>query len=384
MKRKRVIVVILIIVLVIGVIIGKSILNKKNAKPEVKVTAVKKGELKVSLSTTGVIKSRNIKNYFGGQFKVNKVNFKTGDEVKKGDVIATFDTNDISYSVKQSEINYRNAVLTRDEVYKQRDSMNSTIRSLDEKINSLKESKNPIDMQMYEALKSEREKIKPISEESIKKAENAVELAKLNLDSSKSKEGSSLGSIVADFDGVITALNLQEGSPPAGNLPAATIQDMNNLKVVININKYDVGKVAKGNTGEAIFNNEKVPGEITFIDPVAKESVTAQGSERSVIVEMELKEPLKGAKIDFEVDVNILLNKKDNVIKIPAEALKSDKKDSATVMVYENDKAVEKNIKIGIQSDTEVEVLEGLRENEEVILNPSSNLKTNSEVKKVN
>lgn len=384
MKRKRVIVVILIIVLVIGVIIGKSILNKKNAKPEVKVTAVKKGELKVSLSTTGVIKSRNIKNYFGGQFKVNKVNFKTGDEVKKGDVIATFDTNDISYSVKQSEINYRNAVLTRDEVYKQRDSMNSTIRSLDEKINSLKESKNPIDMQMYEALKSEREKIKPISEESIKKAENAVELAKLNLDSSKSKEGSSLGSIVADFDGVITALNLQEGSPPAGNLPAVTIQDMNNLKVVININKYDVGKVAKGNTGEAIFNNEKVPGEITFIDPVAKESVTAQGSERSVIVEMELKEPLKGAKIDFEVDVNILLNKKDNVIKIPAEALKSDKKDSATVMVYENDKAVEKNIKIGIQSDTEVEVLEGLRENEEVILNPSSNLKTNSEVKKVN
>lgn len=384
MKRKRVIVVILIIVLVIGVIIGKSILNKKNAKPEVKVTAVKKGELKVSLSTTGVIKSRNIKNYFGGQFKVNKVNFKTGDDVKKGDVIATFDTNDISYSVKQSEINYRNAVLTRDEVYKQRDSMNSTIRSLDEKINSLKESKNPIDMQMYEALKSEREKIKPISEESIKKAENAVELAKLNLDSSKSKEGSSLGSIVADFDGVITALNLQEGSPPAGNLPAATIQDMNNLKVVININKYDVGKVAKGNTGEAIFNNEKVPGEITFIDPVAKESVTAQGSERSVIVEMELKEPLKGAKIDFEVDVNILLNKKDNVIKIPAEALKSDKKDSATVMVYENDKAVEKNIKIGIQSDTEVEVLEGLRENEEVILNPSSNLKTNSEVKKVN
>lgn len=384
MKRKRVIVVILIIVLVIGVIIGKSILNKKNAKPEVKVTAVKKGELKVSLSTTGVIKSRNIKNYFGGQFKVNKVNFKTGDDVKKGDVIATFDTNDISYSVKQSEINYRNAVLTRDEVYKQRDSMNSTIRSLDEKINSLKESKNPIDMQMYEALKSEREKIKPISEESIKKAENAVELAKLNLDSSKSKEGSSLGSIVADFDGVITALNLQEGSPPAGNLPAVTIQDMNNLKVVININKYDVGKVAKGNTGEAIFNNEKVPGEITFIDPVAKESVTAQGSERSVIVEMELKEPLKGAKIDFEVDVNILLNKKDNVIKIPAEALKSDKKDSATVMVYENDKAVEKNIKIGIQSDTEVEVLEGLRENEEVILNPSSNLKTNSEVKKVN
>lgn len=384
MKRKRVIVVILIIVLVIGVIIGKSILNKKNAKPEVKVTAVKKGELKVSLSTTGVIKSRNIKNYFGGQFKVNKVNFKTGDDVKKGEVIATFDTNDISYSVKQSEINYRNAVLTRDEVYKQRDSMNSTIRSLDEKINSLKESKNPIDMQMYEALKSEREKIKPISEESIKKAENAVELAKLNLDSSKSKEGSSLGSIVADFDGVITALNLQEGSPPAGNLPAVTIQDMNNLKVVININKYDVGKVAKGNTGEAIFNNEKVPGEITFIDPVAKESVTAQGSERSVIVEMELKEPLKGAKIDFEVDVNILLNKKDNVIKIPAEALKSDKKDSTTVMVYENDKAVEKNIKIGIQSDTEVEVLEGLRENEEVILNPSSNLKTNSEVKKVN
>lgn len=384
MKRKRVIVVILIIVLVIGVIIGKSILNKKNAKPEVKVTAVKKGELKVSLSTTGVIKSRNIKNYFGGQFKVNKVNFKTGDDVKKGDVIATFDTNDISYSVKQSEINYRNAVLTRDEVYKQRDSMNSTIRSLDEKINSLKESKNPIDMQMYEALKSEREKIKPISDESIKKAENAVELAKLNLDSSKSKEGSSLGSIVADFDGVITALNLQEGSPPAGNLPAVTIQDMNNLKVVININKYDVGKVAKGNTGEAIFNNEKVPGEITFIDPVAKESVTAQGSERSVIVEMELKEPLKGAKIDFEVDVNILLNKKDNVIKIPAEALKSDKKDSTTVMVYENDKAVEKNIKIGIQSDTEIEVLEGLKENEEVILNPSSNLKTNSEVKKVN
>lgn len=384
MKKKGFILIILMVILVIGVFVGKSILNKKNSKPEVKVAVVKKGELNVSLSTTGVIKSRNVKNYFGGQFKVIKVNFKVGDDVKKGDVIATFDTNDISYSVKQSEINYRNAVLTRDEVYKQRDSMNSTIRSLDEKISSLKESKNPIDMQMYEALKSEREKIKPISEESIKKAENAVELAKISLDSSKSKESSSLSSIVADFDGVITALNLQEGSLPTMNMPAVTIQDMNNLKVVININKYDVGKVVKGNTGEAIFNNEKVFGEITFIDPVAKESVTAQGSERSVIVEMELKEPLKAAKIDFEVDVNILLNKKDNVIKIPAEALKSDKKDSATVMVFENNKAVEKNIKIGIQSDTEIEVLEGLRENEEVILNPSSNLKTNSEVKKVN
>lgn len=384
MKRKGFIVIILMVILVISVFVGKSIINKKNSKPEVKVTTVKKGELNVSLSTTGVIKSRNIKNYFGGQFKVNKVNFKVGDDVKKGDVIATFDTNDISYSVKQSEINYRNAVLTRDELYKQRDSVNSTIRSLDEKINSLKESKNPVDIQMYETLKSEREKVKPISEESIKKAENSVELAKLNVDSSKSKESSSSSSIVADFDGVITAINLQEGSLPAMNMPAVTIQDMNNLKVVININKYDVGKVAKGNGGEAIFNNEKVLGEITFIDPVAKESVTPQGSERSVIVEMELKEPLKAAKIDFEVDVNILLNKKDNVIKIPAEALKEAKKDSAVVMVYENNKAIEKNIKIGIQSDTEIEVLEGLKENEEVILNPSSNLKTNSEVKKAN
>jgi len=49
--------------------------------------------------------------------------------------------------------------------------------------------------------------------------------------------------------------------------------------------------------------------------------------------------------------------------------------------LVEEEKAKEKDVTLGLQSDIEAQVLEGLEEGEEVILNPRANIKDGTPVR---
>jgi len=61
--------------------------------------------------------------------------------------------------------------------------------------------------------------------------------------------------------------------------------------------------------------------------------------------------------------------------KIPVECIKYDKAYNTSVFVVENGTAKLTPVRLGLQSESEIEVVEGLKQGDKVILNPSMDLK---------
>lgn len=383
--KKKVTITAIILLALIAIIFFAKYAGKNNSGKSVgvKTTVVSKGEIKAYLTTTGVIKSKNTKDYFGPQLKVSKVNVKVGDTVKKGDVLVSYEVEDLKNSIKQAEIQYNNAVLQQKDLLNQKNSIEDKKKSLDKQISELEQLNTPESIKALQDLKNARNSIQDISEEKLKQMDNSVDLAKMSLDAAKSKLNSANANLTADFDGVVTAVNVTEGA--IGNMaqPAVTLQDLNNLKAVISLGKFDASKIALDQEAVIKANGETIKGKVNYIDPVAKKAVGPTGSDVTLTADIDLLETPKTIKVEFDADVDVLLASKENVIKVPAETIITDKNGRNYIYVVEGDKAKEKEVKLGIQSDIEAEVLEGLNEGDKIIINPSASIKDGATVKEI-
>lgn len=380
--KKRIISIILSITILVGV--GFFAMRaKKSSVKEVRVSDVSKGEVRSYLSTTAIVKSKQSKDYFGSQLKISKVNVKLGDLVKKGQVLISYDITDLNLQLKQAEIQYDNAILQRNELNNQKQDLNNKIKNLDDQIATLENSKNPTEQAMLSNLKQQRAALQPISSEKVKQVDNSVELAKASLDNIKSKYNSVKDGVLADFDGAVTSLNAVEGAMGSPAQPLITIQDTNNLKAVVALGKYDSEKVKVGQDVVVKSSGKEYKGKVAFINPSATKTQSISGTDTSLSADIDILDSVENLKIDFDVDVDILLGNVDNALRIPIESVKNDKSGKNLVYTNENGVAKEKEVKLGLKSDTQVQIVEGLTEGDKVVLNPSATLKNGDKIKEL-
>lgn len=395
MKKKYVIWAIAIVV--IGGIFYLRFQSQNKLKyTEVKTSKAAMGDIKSYLSTTATIKSKNSKDYFGLSGKVLTINVKVGDSVKSGELLVKYDTPDLNTSVKQAQIQYDNAVLAKQSEVNTNNDMNSRmadldkqIADLDSKISAAEASKNSQDVASVPTLENQRVQLKqtrdslklPFTNDQLKQADNSIELAKITLDSAKTNLSKNTDSITADFDGIVTAVNAVVGTIGNPAMVAITIQDLRNLKGVISVGKYDAAKLSIGQTAIIKTQNNQYNGKVSFIDPAAKQTVSATGTDSTLNAEIDIQNPGSDLKVGFDTDVDVLLSEANNVLKVPVEAIKTDKNDKNYIYIFQGNKAVEKEVKLGIQSDTDAQITSGVNEGDRVILNPSASLHDGSFVK---
>lgn len=348
---------------------------------EVKATTVERGDIKSYLSTTATVKSQNYKEYYGLQAKVKAVNVKVGDKVTKGTVLIMYETQDLAAAVKQAQIQYDNAVLQRKDLINQNNSIKSKINDLDIQINSLQGSSDPQSVSRLESLKQQRNALQPISDEKLKQADNGVALAKISLDSAKQKSAENKSSIIAEDDGVVTLVEAVEGSVTNGMQPVVIVQDTENLQAIASLGKYDANKIKLGQEVIIKSGSSNYKGKVSFIDPAATRVLSAAGGETTLGIKINIIDKAPDLKIDFDVDVDILLGQSSNIIKVPAEAIRNGKGNKNYIYIIENGTAREREITIGLQSDMEVEIVRGAVPGERVILNPGASIHDGTVVK---
>jgi HlyD family secretion protein len=398
MKRKTIIWI--LVLAVIGSVIIFRMSNKNKVKDVgVKTAQVQQGDIKAYLSTTGTVKSKSSKDYYPLQGKVKKVNVKVGDAVTTGQVLVEYDVMDPNLAVKQAQIQYDNSVLQKKILQNSDNQIKNNISDLDKQISDLdkqieelqkspeglqkladmKDPNNPIVKR--QTLKNTRDSLKPISNEQYKQADNAIALAKLGLDSAKQNLSKSQDKIVADIDGVVTALTAVEGTAAMAAQPAVTVQNLENLKVLVSVGKYDANRIKLDQEATVKSGDKELKAKVAAIDPAAKKSVSATGAETTLGVEIDILERAENLKIDFDTDVDVLLGQVNNVVKVPAESIRTNKAGKTFIYAVENGKAVEREVKLGLQSDMEAQIVEGAKAGEKVILNPSENIKSGTAVK---
>ena len=371
--KKRVFVIIGII-LAVALIIGAIVYNQlQNAsKPViVKVSSVSRGDVKAYLSTNAVIQSKKIKDYAGApQIAVKMISVKVGDLVRKGQVMLDYDIFDVSMAVTQADLQYKNAQLQKTDLAKQKRQIDDAIAKQDKLIKELEASINPADAMNLSAAKQKREAMQAISSEKVKLMDNSVALAKLGYDSAVARLDKVKNGLIVDFDGVVTALNAVEGSPISPGQPAIVVQQLDQLKAVMSLGKYDAPKVKVGQEVILKDGSNRYNGIVSFISPAAVKTVSATGQNISLDAEIDIKNPSPDLKIDFDISVDILVGSVKDATKIPVECIKYNKDGKSFVFKVDGTKARQVEVKLGLQSDMEAQVQNGVSSNDMLIMNP--------------
>ena len=155
---------------------------------------------------------------------------------------------------------------------------------------------------------------------------------------------------------------------------AIVVQDISNLKAIVKVGKYDAAKIAIGQVSTIMSNGKIYKAKVSQIYPTATVNTTAAGGDTTLTVELDVLEAAPQLKVNFDSDVDILLKQVLNVVKVPAEAVLTNKDGSTYLFVVSDGKAVQKIVKLGVQSDTDMEIVSGVKVGESVILNPGSTI----------
>ncbi len=170
--------------------------------------------------------------------------------------------------------------------------------------------------------------------------------------------------ITADFTGIVTSITAVEGATVTEGMQLFTLESSERVKVVINVTKYDLPKIAIGQKADVTINGKVYEGTIAKINRMATMSNTGTSS---VGVEVHIENPDENVYLGLDAKVVISTDKAENVITIPVEALNADKQGDF-VYVLENGIAVRRTVITGIASSEYIEIKEGVQESDVIIL----------------
>lgn len=175
--------------------------------------------------------------------------------------------------------------------------------------------------------------------------------------------------LVTPIAGIVTSID----QPSSGiNISPATatfsIIDPNSIYFRSNIDQGDVPKIKVGDKTTIkldSFSDKTFESKINFI------SFTPVNGETGTVYEIKFDLPKENDNLQYRIgmDGNAVISLKEvaNALTIPIDALRQDNSQTY-VLVKETNKSTltKKYVKTGIETDTNVEILEGLSENDQI------------------
>ncbi|MCU7904327.1 MAG: efflux RND transporter periplasmic adaptor subunit [Candidatus Thiodiazotropha sp. (ex Epidulcina cf. delphinae)] len=177
---------------------------------------------------------------------------------------------------------------------------------------------------------------------------------------------------------ILKILHKSEGVVSAGE-PLVEIGDPGELEIVADLLSSDAVKVEPGQS--VIIENwggrAALSGSVRRVEPFGFTKVSALGiEEQRVNVIIDFTSPkAQWSRIahGYQVDVRIVLWQGDEVLKLPLTALFRDGEDWA-VFVEQQDKARQRQVKIGRRTGLEAEILSGVTAGEHILVHPSDKI----------
>lgn len=184
--------------------------------------------------------------------------------------------------------------------------------------------------------------------------------------------------ITTPISGIVTARNVNIGSMVMGAPQAtlvANVVDISRLKVKVNVSEKDVVRLHRGEKVEVttdVFPNAVFAGSIFTISSKGDDGHTYP-------VEVVLKNVDHQLKAGMFGRVKFMPKTDGGTIIIPRESIVGSVK-NATLYVIQNNVAKVRSVVPGKEIGTDIEILSGLQEGEQVVVNGQNNLSDNAPV----
>lgn len=191
------------------------------------------------------------------------------------------------------------------------------------------------------------------------------DLAQLTYKEAEEQYYSAKKGIVADFDGIVTECTGVSGASVTEGAQLITLESSQNVKVTFDASKSDVAKLEIGQKVDVTISGNKYEGEIAKINRMA----TLNASNTPMVgVEVHLTNPDDKIILGLDAKLTVHTDSAQNTLLIPVEAINADK-NGDFLYVIENGMVARRPITCGISSDEYTEVLEGVTEEDQIIVN---------------
>ena len=183
----------------------------------------------------------------------------------------------------------------------------------------------------------------------------------------------------APFAGTVYRTDAKRGQTVQLGDPVLHFADLQRLRVRANVDQVDLGRVEVGQSVRIASN--AYPGrtwEARMAEMVP--NVVLKESRRVAEGLAEVSPPSEGLVPGMTVDVEILVDASPGALQVPAEAVFSDPAGSFFVYRVDGGRIRQARVRLGRSTVATVEVVEGLSEEDPVVLGPLVDLKDGDEV----
>jgi membrane fusion protein (multidrug efflux system) len=202
-----------------------------------------------------------------------------------------------------------------------------------------------------------------LAEAQVEQQRSALRMAQMRVDDTR---------VVAPFSGYISQRNLDVGAA-VSNQAAATsnasigilmLQEINPVKVQLEVPERDVARVAVGNVVR--LTSDAYPGR-QFSGKVARVVHALDPRTRTMGVEVDIPNPDDSLKPGMYGRVDLLLEVRQNALMLPLEAL-TGAEGRPTLLAVRDGKVTAMPVELGPTDGPEVQVLKGVAADTDVIL----------------
>ena len=200
--------------------------------------------------------------------------------------------------------------------------------------------------------KEDKEKLKVTDNLSELDAKSAKELVE------EGKKG-----ITAEFNGIVSKADIKQGAAVTQGMELFTIQNTDKASVDVTLSKYDYDTVKEGQSAEITLGDNTYQGTVTKMSHIA---VQNEKGTPVISATVSINDPDDDIFLGVDAKVKIHAASAKNVVTLPVEVVNIGK-DGSFCYVIEDGLVTKRDITTGISSEDYVEVIDGIKEGEEVI-----------------
>jgi len=294
-----------------------------------------KGTIVKAITGSGTFESvsMSIAQFTGQGGRVEEILVKSGDAVKKGDVLVQLIVDGLDLQLKEQELALEKAKY-----------------ALSQARDAFRESGDGND-------------------QALKIAMLQVEIERLKYDRlAKQFESKRL---VSPMDGqVVFAESLKEGDFVEAYQTLVTVADPTKLRIALRVeNPNDIREVEVGVPTEVKLKGETVVGKVTQTPSTSPETLNKDLAEKyAKTLYIEVPQLPKDAGIGSIADIKIVTQQRDNVVKIPRSGLRSYLGRNFVRVLEEGNRVREIDVEPGLTGATEIEIVQGLTEGQIIVM----------------
>jgi len=337
---------------------------------------------------------------------LEKIYVQIGDSVRQGQVIAQIDRAEFLQKVKEVEAKVTQAkaqyaeleagtraedIRQAEEAVKQAQSRFNNAKLQRERVLALynrqviskKEADvSEMDYNVAEAQLASAEQQLKMLKEGARTEVKAASLGKLKeMEAILAQEQIRLQNtqIVAPFSGEIVRRNVDSGALVSSSTPLVTLVHLETLKVLANVLEKDIALVKSGMKAKIL--TEAYP-EKPFEGIVVRINKALDLATRTLQVEINIPNPGHLLKAGMFARIEVALTEKPDALAVPREAV-LEEGGKQSVFVVEGNQALRKPIVTGIEQGGLIEVIEGLKEGDKVVVKGQGSLRDGSTIRVV-